>query len=597
MSLPTISRINPTSGPTTGGITAIISGTNLAGATTVTFGTVTAVPTSSTATTVSVVVPANTAGTVRVSVTTPNGTSTSIVNFTYVVAPLPSLTSLSPTSGSISGGNTVTLTGTNLGFVNSVTFGGTAATSVVALSNNTVAAVVPSTVTPGAVDVTVSDAAGNTSTLTGGYTYTTISAPTVTALNPNNGPATGGTLVAVTGTGFVNATAVTFGTTSALSYTIVSGTLINAVSPPGTGTTNVFVTNPGGTSAADTGNVWTWNPTPTPTVTSLSPVSGPLSGGNVVTVTGTNLTGTTSVTFGGVTAPFFVVLSSTALNATVPASTVAGTVDVVVTTPNGSSPINPGDQYTYIAGPAPTAVEPSADLISGGTQVAITGSGLTGTTSVLFGTIPGTAINVVSDSEVDVTTPSHAIGTVPITVTSTGGTNSSLTFTFEAPPIISSITPAFGSTAGGTAVSISGAGLSNTNEVLFGATPATAQAVISDNQLTATSPPGPAGLAPVTVVTDAAFSDAVPFTYLDAPTLAALSPTTGSRLGGNNVTLTGSGFTQATAVTFDTSGALFTVEDDGTITAVAPPHVALGAVPVTVTTPGGTSGPQTYTYT
>ncbi|CDM38182.1 1,4-alpha-glucan-branching enzyme [Penicillium roqueforti FM164] len=83
MSLPTISRINPTSGPTTGGITAIISGTNLAGATTVTFGTVTAVPTSSTATTVSVVVPANTAGTVRVSVTTPNGTSTSIVNFTY----------------------------------------------------------------------------------------------------------------------------------------------------------------------------------------------------------------------------------------------------------------------------------------------------------------------------------------------------------------------------------------------------------------------------------------------------------------------------------------------------------------------------------
>jgi hypothetical protein len=73
-----------------------------------------------------------------------------------------------------------------------------------------------------------------------------------------------------------------------------------------------------------------------------------------------------------------------------------------------------------------------------------------------------------------------------------------------------------------------------------------------------------------------------------------LSPTTGGVTGGNNVTLTGTGFITATVVAFGANPAAFHVLSDTLISAVAPSGT--GAVPVTVTNPGGTSGSQTYTY-
>ena len=73
--------------------------------------------------------------------------------------------------------------------------------------------------------------------------------PTVSGLSPTAGPAVGGTLVTITGTGFTGATAVDFGTTPATDFTVVSDTSITADSPAGTGTVDVTVTTPGGTSA------------------------------------------------------------------------------------------------------------------------------------------------------------------------------------------------------------------------------------------------------------------------------------------------------------------------------------------------------------
>ncbi|GAA2270967.1 MULTISPECIES: IPT/TIG domain-containing protein [Kitasatospora] len=79
-----------------------------------------------------------------------------------------------------------------------------------------------------------------------------------------------------------------------------------------------------------------------------------------------------------------------------------------------------------------------------------------------------------------------------------------------------------------------------------------------------------------------------------SPILLAIVPSQGPATGGNTVTLVGSGLTGATAVTFGSTPATFTVLFDGAITATAP--AGSGTVPVTVTTPSGTSNPVNYTY-
>jgi hypothetical protein len=283
-------------------------------------------------------------------------------------------------------------------------------------------------------------------------------------------------------------------------------------------------------------------------------------------------------------------MSPTQLNAVAPAGT-AGTAAVVVTTPAAASA---GFNYTYVAVPAPAAVFPTTGVLAGNDSVTITGTGLTGTTSVKFGTTPASSFTVVSDTELDAVTPAHLAGTVPISITTHGGTDSSLSFGYQPAPVISSITPTSGSTAGGTTVNITGAGLIDTLQVYFGTTPATGFTVNSDNSVTATSPAGTAGVSAVTVTTDAATSNGASFLYVDAPTLTSLSPTTGGIAGGNNVTLTGTGFSTATDVFFGPNPASFSIIDDTLISAVAPSGT--GTVSVTVSNQGGTSASQPYTY-
>jgi hypothetical protein len=84
--------------------------------------------------------------------------------------------------------------------------------------------------------------------------------PTVTKVEPTRGPASGGTSVTITGTGFSGATAVKFGSTNATSFTVNSATSITAVSPPGAGTADVTVTTPAGTSPTSAADQFTYEP-------------------------------------------------------------------------------------------------------------------------------------------------------------------------------------------------------------------------------------------------------------------------------------------------------------------------------------------------
>jgi IPT/TIG domain-containing protein len=83
-----------------------------------------------------------------------------------------------------------------------------------------------------------------------------------------------------------------------------------------------------------------------PVVAAISPKSGGVAGGTTVTVTGSGFTSATSVQFGGNDASSMTLVSDTQITATSPPGA-AGTVDVTVMTPAGTSAISLADKFTY----------------------------------------------------------------------------------------------------------------------------------------------------------------------------------------------------------------------------------------------------------
>ena len=212
-----------------------------------------------------------------------------------------------------------------------------------------------------------------------------VAPPTVTNVNPNTGPTSGGTSVTITGTNFFGATAVRFGSNAAGSFTVNSATQITATSPAGIGTVDVTVTTAGGTSAISSADQFTY--AAAPTVTNVNPNTGPTSGGTSVTITGTNFSGATAVRFGSNAAGSFTVNSATQITATSPAG--IGTVDVTVTTAGGTSAISSGDRFTYGLVGTTTTLSSSQNPSSFGQSVKftvkVTGLSPTGSVSLFDG--------------------------------------------------------------------------------------------------------------------------------------------------------------------------------------------------------------------
>ncbi|MFI9412935.1 IPT/TIG domain-containing protein [Nocardia gamkensis] len=235
---------------------------------------------------------------------------------------MPTITSVSPTTGPTSGGNSVVITGTGFTGPTTVRFGATATTFTLDSDTQITAIAPPGT---GTVQVTVANAGGTSN----GFPYTyVVQPPVVAAVIPNSGPSTGGTLVLIVGTGFTGVTSVNFGATPATLFFGVSSTLIIAIAPPGTGTVPVTVTTPAGTSP---GVPYTY--VSVPTLISVTPNTGPVTGGTAVTITGTGFTGATGVFFGFLPAVSFTVNSDTQITAITPVG--FGPVPVTVTGPGG----------------------------------------------------------------------------------------------------------------------------------------------------------------------------------------------------------------------------------------------------------------------
>jgi hypothetical protein len=176
----------------------------------------------------------------------------------------PSISTVSPSTGDVAGGDIVTITGTNLAnsvagaadpaaFGTTIKFGTLAATHVSCTADGT-SCTATSPVAPGtgAVDVRVTNVDAQTSAVGAAdqfaYTQATVvtpGSPVVTAISPSSGVSVGGTKVTITGTGLVNAdgsNTVTFGTDAATGVSCAAdGTSCTALSPGGPDGTTVDV--------------------------------------------------------------------------------------------------------------------------------------------------------------------------------------------------------------------------------------------------------------------------------------------------------------------------------------------------------------------
>ena len=254
--------------------------------------------------------------------------------------------------------------------------------------------------------------------------------PTVTGVSPTSGPTSSGTPVTITGTGFSAAAstgAVKFGAATA-TYTVISGTQINATSPGGTaGTVHITVTTPGGTSVTSAADQYTY--VAAPTVGAPSPASGPTSGGTAVTLTGTNLTGATLTVDGASVTPTGT--TATTVTFTAPAHAAPGAVPVVVTTAGGSA----STSFTYIAPPVASSFTASAVAYNAaGVTFSVAGHATNSPTSYAVGSATTANGGTVSIDSTGLVTYSAPIGfrgndSFTFTATNLGGTSSPATVT------------------------------------------------------------------------------------------------------------------------------------------------------------------------
>jgi alpha-tubulin suppressor-like RCC1 family protein len=293
------------------------------------------------------------------------------------------------------------------------------------------------------------------------------SRPHVTGVSPAIGRLEGGTSVTINGNHLSEATAVTFGGTPAASFRInEGGTSITAVSPAHTaGVADVTVTDAIGTSPTTSADHFTYAAEP-PVVTSVSPNAGPTAGGNSVTIRGEDLRGATAVRFGSAEATGVTPnAEGTAVTAVAPSGS-SGTVDVVVTTPEGSSVTGARDQYTYELAPAVKKLSNASGPANGGTVELVTGSNFqeSGTT-VTFNGVAGTNVVYLSSTELFVTAPSLSIPKegkegVDVKVETPGGESAKVgADKFTPLPTVTNVSPSHGSAAGGYTVELTGAAL------------------------------------------------------------------------------------------------------------------------------------------
>jgi len=333
---------------------------------------------------------------------------------------------------------------------------------------------------------------------------------------------------------------------------------------------------------------------PAPSVTEVSPSSGPPAGGTKLTVLGIGFQRGATLAINGIPALDVTVVDSSTITARTPESTVFYPVDVSVTNPDGQADVL-DNVFTYEEPQVERISEivPDTGAASGGEAVVIKGRDFVDGTVVSFNGRAATEVEVLNPTTIRVVIPAGPVGPVPVNVRNPGEDAVTVTGAFayvdRAPRIVESVRPRKGPAAGGTRITIIGSGFESGASVDIGGNAAQKVDIVSSTRITARTPAGDIGTADVAVrnpdVPAAILPDA--FTYVEAPTITAVSPKRGPQAGGTRVTITGTGFAEDAVVTIgDVTVTDARVIDESTIRLVTPAAAEPIAVAITVTNPG-----------
>lgn len=253
----------------------------------------------------------------------------------------------------------------------------------------------------------------------------------------------------------------------------------------------------------------------------------------------------------------------------------------------------------------PTITTLSVTQGKGGDPLTITGTGFgTGTVNVNIGnrTVNGTA----TGTSVATTVPSACPGQVNVTVTALGSTSNSRPFFYVATPQSAGLSLTSGPETDPPDTTITGSGLLAATAVTFGGTPGAIVSRVGDLSMTVAPPDHAVTGAPETVEvaitspggTSVPSGASSQYTYYDTPTVAEVSPDTGTE-SQDGVVVTGTGFYDVSAVTFtdpttdpptDFAATNITGLSDTQVIVTTPAGLtAATEFDVTVTTPGGTT--------
>jgi hypothetical protein len=414
-------------------------------------------------------------------------------------AAVPTIVAVVPNVATPGVSRNATIMGSDLNGASAVTFNGTGVSATIGTGGTAISLPVIVSVAPGASlglhTVTVTTPVGTSPAFSG---FTVASLPSITAISPNTG-AQGTTLGAtITGTDLLGASGVKF-SGSGVAATIGSGgtatslPLTVTIDPQAAlGPRTVTVTTPVGTSTAFSGFTVTPNPI---TITAISPSTGAQGGGTIAgVITGTGLSGATSITFSGtgITATIGPGGTSTTLPVAISITPQAALGLQTVTVAAAAGISAPFSGFTVgnpitITAVAPTSLTPGST--GGGT---VTGTNLTGATAV---TVSGTGVTAAIGSGGTATTlpvtitvsSGAALGLRTVTViTPTGASSAFIGFTVKGLPLIISTLPASG--IEGTSVSLLAKNWTTASAVYFNGTPAASFVVAPTSTQLITNP-------------------------------------------------------------------------------------------------------------
>jgi PKD repeat protein/sporulation protein YlmC with PRC-barrel domain len=284
--------------------------------------------------------------------------------------------------------------------------------------------------------------------------------PTIASVSPNSGVKGQSLSVTITGAHFIGTTGVTFGSGITVNSFVVRSTTeitanITISGSAAIGARDVLVTTPYGL-ATNTGG-FAVNQAP-PTITSVSPSSGIQGESLSVTISGTDFTGVTAISFGvGIMVNGWSVDSATQITVSITISPTAtsGARDVLVDTPGGTA-TKAGAFNVNLAPPAITSVTPTSGVQGQTLSVTIAGTYLTGATSVSFGsgiTVNSFTVNSATQITANITiSATTATGARDVLVTTPAGL-ATKTGGFTVNPAGPPATPSLVSPAKGTSVS------------------------------------------------------------------------------------------------------------------------------------------------